>query len=103
MFKNLIISIMGSWIIHNMDFWSYDDVSDRILIFLGLAMILFVTIAVVEDAIQSYMRARYIKKWRVNRFKDVVKQNTTQDTRSTRVQECDEIIRTLEDAKRTRR
>jgi len=100
MFKNLIISLMGSWIISNMSFWMYDDVFDEVLIFIGFTIVLFVTVAAVEDAIKSYMRKRYMKKWRVNRFKDVVKQNTTH---AARVQECDEIICMLEDTKRKRR
>jgi len=99
MFKNLVISIMGSWIITNMNFWIYDDAEDKILIFLTLTFVLFIAVFAIEDAIKSYKRKRYIKQWRVDRFKDVVKQNTTQ---ASRVQECDELIRMLEDTRRRR-
>ena len=103
MIKNLIISLMGSWIISRMSFWIYDDISDGVIIFLGLTIVLLAATVAIEDAIKSYMRSRFIKRWRVNRFKDVVRQNTTPNTRAKRVQECNEIIRTLEDAKRTHR
>lgn len=101
MFKNLIISLMGSWMICNMNFWIFDDALDKFLTFFVTTIILFIVIDWVEDQIKSYRRSRYMRRWRMNRFNDVVEETTyTSDT--DRVQECEEIINALNNGRSSR-
>lgn len=99
MFKNLVISIMGSWMICNADFWIYEDGLDKFFVFFVSTITLFVVMTYLEDAAKTYLRSRYMKKWRVNQFKDVVKKNTPQNTWN---QKYDDQIRTFADARRKR-
>jgi len=101
MFKNLIISLMGSWTICNMKFWIFDDALDKFLTFFVTTIILFIIIDQIEDLIKAYKRSCYMKQWRMKRLEDVISETTaTPDT--DRVQECEEIIHTLNNGRRRR-
>ena len=62
--KNLVISILSSVIITGMDFWIYDDFSDRLIIAIVMAMVLFCAMASAED----WLRDCRMKRFWSNRF-----------------------------------
>lgn len=62
--KDLVISVMTAWIITGMDFWEFSKATDRPIITLALALIVFVMMVAAQEWIREYR----MKKWRAERF-----------------------------------
>ena len=62
--KNLVISILAAWAITGMEFWEFTKSTDRPIITLAFALLIFVFMVAFEE----WSRERRIKRFWAGRF-----------------------------------
>lgn len=66
--KNVIIGILGGILISGMDWWIYEDVSDRVFMGFSMFFIVSTVMFIIDDKIDEYK----MKKKRMEQFKKMV-------------------------------